>query len=92
MSYLLRHVSLLGVLIAAVIIPGNSAIASTASSDAVRDSTFAILMPQQNNEILQTIDSNWNEVDGIVFYRHLLWEPEKPEEFEAHWGVLKSDY
>jgi hypothetical protein len=92
MSYLLRHVSLLGLLIAAVIIPGNSAIASIASSEAVRDSTFAILMPQQNNEIFQTIDSNWNEVDGIVFYRHLLWEPEKPEEFEAHWGVLKSEY
>jgi hypothetical protein len=71
---------------------GFSAMGIQASSEAVNDSIFAILLPQQNNEPVQINDSHWNEVDGIVFYNQLLWEPEKQEDYKAHWGELKSEY
>ena len=55
------------------------------------DSLFAILVPENLAGNMEN-SGNWKEVDGIPFYRRLLWEPEEPEEYEAQWGELKDEY
>lgn len=49
------------------------------------DTIFAIVLPDGEHD-----QSNWKEIDGIVFYDYLLWSPEEVRKFVPNWAKHES--